>query len=77
MHLLALLESDLRTGKGHPVVVGSRQQSQVLKGVDEVVAECRLINMAAEGYLIYPRDLEVNHLDHKSGRWCMERSTNG
>ena len=50
--------------------------SRVLRGVDEVVAECRLIISAAEGYLIYPRDLEERHLYRKSGRWCIESSTN-
>ena len=48
-----------------------------MRGVDEVVAECRLIIRAAIGYLIYPRDLEVRHLDRKSGCWRKERTANG
>ena len=71
-----LERDDLQTGNGTSSVVG-RQWRQVLRAVDEVVAGCRLMILAAHRCLIYSMDMEVRHLECMTGCWCRETMANG
>ena len=72
-----LERDDLQTVNDTSSVVGSRQWRQVLRDVDEVVAGCRRMILAAPRCLIYSMDLEVRHLEYMPGCWCRETMANG